>query len=304
MLLLQGHAGRVHSLAFSADGRSLASSGGRARSIWLWDLPADKPRAVLRGHRCRVMALAFSRAGWLASADVQSTVKLWNAATAQEEASLQEPAFWHSGQFGLAFSADGRILAASGLSQRPFGFGVRRWDVGSGEELPFLMSDAGNVNTLAFSPDGCTLAAVNRGYTVHLWDLATGRERLVLAPGAEVRSMAFSPSGHILVTGGSCSVILWAVASGEILAEIKAHTRPVNQVAFTADGSRLATASCDQTVKLWEVATREGEVRERATFAWPIGRIYSLAFSPDGMTAAAGGNTDILVWDVDAAACQ
>jgi WD40 repeat protein len=298
MLILKGHAGRVHSLAFSADGRTLASSGGRAWSIWLWDLPADRPRAILRGHRCRVTALAFSREGLLASADVQSTVKLWNVAATQELQSLQGPAFWHFGNFGLAFSADGRILAAGGVSQRPFGFGVRRWDVVTGDEKPFLMSDGGTVNSLAFAPDGRTLAAVYRDRTVRLWNQALGRERLTLNHRTEVRSMAFSPDGRTLVTACGCFVMLWDVDSGRGLEVVVAHARPVNRVAFTADGSRLATASNDRTVKLWDVAAGDGSLRERATFSWPIGRVYSLAFAPDGMTAAAGGETDILVWDV------
>jgi WD40 repeat protein len=313
MLILKGHAGRVHSLAFSADGRTLASSGGRARSIWLWDLPADKPRAILRGHPSRVTALAFSRDGLLASADLQSTVILWDAAAAQERQSLQGPSFWYTGNFGLAFSPDGRILAASGVRQRPFGFGVRRWDVVTGDEKPFLMCDVGHVNSLAFAPDGVTLAAVYRDRTVRLWNLAAGRERLTLASRydrdgdpvpnrTEIRSLAFSPDGHTLVTASGCSITLWDVDGGAVRASVAAHTRPVNRVAFTADGSRLATASSDQTVKLWDVGAGAGDVRERATFAWPIGKVYSLAFSPDGMTAAAGGDTDILVWDVDEAA--
>jgi WD40 repeat protein len=313
MLILKGHGGRVHSLAFSADGRTLASSGGRARSIWLWDLPADKPRAILRGHHCRVTALAFSRDGLLASADLQSTVKLWDAAAAQERQSLQGPLFWYTGHFGLAFSADGRILAASGVRQRPFGFGVRRWDVVTGDEKPFLECNVGNVNGLAFAPDGVTLAAIYSDRTVRLWNLAASRERLTLshryyqdgdpAPNhTDFRSLAFSPDGHTLVTASGSSITLWEVESGAVRAAVAAHERPVNRVAFTADGSRLATASSDETVKLWDVAAGAGGVRERATFAWPIGRVYSLAFSPDGMTAAAGGDTDILVWDVDEAA--
>jgi WD40 repeat protein len=313
MLILKGHAGRVHSLAFSADGRTLASSGGRAWSIWLWDLPADKPRAILRGHRCRVTALAFAGDGLLASADLHATVKLWDAAVAQERQSLQGQQFWHPGIFGLAFSPDGRILAAGDISQRPWGFGVRRWDIVSGDEKPFLIRDAGPVNHLAFAPDGRTLAASYRDRTVRLWDLAAGRERLILPPRTDrfgdplplrtdIRALAFSPDGHTLVTAGGCFVTLWDVNSGRVRAVIEAHTRPVNRVAFTADGRFLATASTDQTVKLWDVAAGDGGIRERATFAWPIGRVHSLAFSPDGMTAAAGGDTDILVWDVDTAA--
>jgi WD40 repeat protein len=301
MLILKGHGGRVHSLAFSADGRTLASSGGRAWSIWLWDLPADKPRAVLRGHHCRVTALAFSCDGLLASADLHATVKLWDAAAAQERQSLQGQQFWHPGIFGLAFSPDGRILAAGDISQRPWGFGVRRWDIVSGDEKPFLMRDGGPVNHLAFTPDGRTLAASYRDRTVRLWDLAAGRERHGLAHRTDVRSMAFSPDGHTLVTASGCFVTLWDVNSGRARAVVEAHTRPVNRVAFTADGRRLATASGDQTVKLWDVAAADGGVRERATFAWPIGKVCSLAFAPDGMTAAAGGDTDILVWDVDEA---
>ncbi len=130
----------------------------------------------------------------------------------------------------------------------------------------------------------------------YLWRL-THSELLNLSHAGMVSSVAFSPSGTILVTAGDADqgVKLWDVATGKELMSLKGHTKIVNQVAFSADGKKLATASNDHTARLWEVATG----RELAILKPHTAEVSSVAFSPSDKILATGSyDKTIKLWDV------
>jgi WD40 repeat protein len=125
------------------------------------------------------------------------------------------------------------------------------------------------VSSVAFSPDGHTLAAGYADHIVGLWEVATGRQIATLAGHTPftgrssltdhpsgIQSVAFSPDGHILATGGGdYTVRLWEVATGRQIATLAGHTTGVLSVAFSPDGHTLATGGDDDTVRLWDGAT-------------------------------------------------
>jgi len=154
--------------------------------------------------------------------------------------------------------------------------------------------------SVAFSPDGKTLATGSAGKTLRVWDVASRQPLGEPLRGHEnvVNSVAFSPDGKILATGSADKTVrLWDVASRKPLGEpLRGHEEAVYSVAFSPDGKTLASGSRDKTVRLWNVASRQ-----------PLGEplrghgdvVYSVAFSPDGKTlASASADKTVRLWDV------
>ncbi len=172
-----------------------------------------------------------------------------------------------------------------------------------------LHGQSDGILSVAFSPDGKTLAAGDRDYNVVLWDVATGQSLGLPLSGHEfnVWSVSFSPDGKILASGsGDNTIILWDVATRQPLgAPLTGHTDQVQAVAFSPDtleesrgtgGKILASASDDNTVILWDVAT--GQPLGPPLTGHTAG-VKSVSFSPDGKTLASGsGDNTIILWDV------
>jgi serine/threonine protein kinase len=166
-----------------------------------------------------------------------------------------------------------------------------------------LSGHSDTVISVAFSPDGETLASGSGLWdkTIKLWDVRTGREKLILKGHSEgVRSVAFSPDGQIIASGSMDRTIkLWDVHTGHELRTFKGHSDAVFSVAFSPNGQIIASGggSIDKTIKLWDVYTGE----ELRTLIGHSDSIYFVAFSPDGQTLASGSgfwDKTIKLWDV------
>src|SRR5262249_30374107 len=154
--------------------------------------------------------------------------------------------------------------------------------VASGQQKAFLQGHTSAVTSVAFSPDGKTLASASGwgdGTTPELllWDVATGQQRSLKGHTSAVRSVAFSPDGKTLASADGGGVRVWEVATGQHRATLKEQT--TYAVAFSPDGKTLVCAGdVDRAVKLWDVATRE----QKATLKGHTEAVRSVAFSPDG----------------------
>ena len=293
---LEGHThGLFSSVAFAPDGNTLAS-GSSDNAIKLWDARSGKLLHTLEGHTFFVTSMAFAPDGnTLASGSWDETIKLWDARSGELLRTL-EGHKWivHS----VAFAPDGNTLASGSRDKT-----IKTWDAHS-SELQLSIDARGpghkrkghteSVRSVAFAPDGKTLASGSRDKTIKLWD-AHGGETLRTLEGhtSLVRSVAFAPDGQTLASSSIDETIkLWDARSGEVLRTLEGHT---DSVAFAPDGNTLASNTIwSNTVKLWDA--RSGKLLR--TLEGHTEGVNSVAFAPDGNTLVSGSSDNtIKLWD-------
>ena len=249
---------------------------------------------------------------------------LWTAAAAAGDATLFRISKddWNENSdivSCVAWSPDGETIAASygrfvGLLQESRPGQAILWDARTGNRRLALTGYTDGVSSVAFSPDGKTVAASGYVGELKLWDTRNGKLlRLIRAPGI-IRSVAFSPEGAFLAAGlwstkgghDAGEARIWRAATGEEAARLTGHTDAVLSVAFSQGGRLLATGSRDGSARVWDVRTNrlqatltcpkvielarrktESILRKRGQVYEPMPSVQSVAFSPDGRTLAA-----------------
>ncbi|MCI0462369.1 MAG: serine/threonine protein kinase [Gemmataceae bacterium] len=232
VLSFAGHAGDVIQLAFSPDGRRLASVGFDLdeRAVRLWDARTGKELQALKGHEHQVRAVAFHPQGEvLATASWDGTVRLWDATTGRERRVLRGPA---KRMLAVAFSPDGRLLAAGGDDGS-----IRLWEVATGKEAGSLPGHKIRAFELAFSPDGTRLASAGGDSVVRVWDLAARREQCSARVSAgSVTQLEFSPDGKRVVCRDSEAVLLVDSTYGQVVLVLPDLLREVRAAYPRAQG--------------------------------------------------------------------
>ena len=297
---LEGHTTTVYSVAFSPDGKMLASGSGDG-TICLWNATTGEHLQTLEGSGYSV---AFSPDGsTLASASWDDTIRLWNATTGEHLQTLEG----HTDTvYSVAFSPDGSTLASGSKDET-----IRLWDANTGTHIRTLEGHTDTVYSVAFSPDGSTLASGSTDTTIRLWNATTGEhirtlmhykspnDSLSRGSAYRVFSVAFSPDGQTLASAGnsgfSGTVRLWDAATGaHIRTYFLSYHRSIWGVAFSPDGLMLAGRG-RYGIYLLDAATG-AHIRTLS------GRFYDMAFSPDGLMLASAVNVTtfsggkILLW--------
>jgi uncharacterized protein with WD repeat len=248
---LRGHTDWIGGIAWSPDGRVLASPSGD-RTIRLWDAATGALVRKLEGHSERVFSVAWSPDGrTLASGSNDSTIRLWDAATGTVVRKLEE----HSRSvYGVAWSPDGRTLASASGDKT-----VRLWDGATGAVIRTLEGHSGHVNSVAWSPDRQTLASASDDNTIRLWEGQSGREiKIVESHSQRVCDISFSSDGKILSSvSWDDTVKLWDCDSWRIIASVKAeHVSGSNwqSVGFHPHSQMLATlGEEDKVIRAWDL---------------------------------------------------
>jgi len=297
-LSLKGHTSRVQSLAFSPDGKTLAS-GSRDRTLRLWAVATGTLHKTLSAGAGRVQAVVFSRDGKsVVSGGSDGKITVWDAESGETRQTLAGSA---DSVTCLAFSPQGSILASGGedgmirvwdmatgkekraLSAHAYGVTsvvfapdgktfasggeeaeIKLWDATTWETRATLTGHDGGVTSVAFSPDGKSLASSSNDGKIKFWDTATSKPLVTLAGHSlSVTSIKLSPRGNILLSvGKDRTVKLWDAGAGKLLKSLDGHTGWINSIALSADAKTVATGSSDMTIRLWNLAISEPVVKD------------------------------------------
>jgi WD40 repeat protein/serine/threonine protein kinase len=263
---LRGHKFHISYVSFSRDGRLLGSTGFD-KTLRLWDVATHRQVAEFTHNFDQVVSCDFSPDGKLVASSTYLTgteTLVWDIATGQKVKQL--PATL------ARFSPDGTLLAACDNDK------LLLWNTATWEEPKTLTGFSSEITSLAFAPDGKTLAAGEWNGTIRLWDMVEQREIAHrVGHTLQVPRVAFSPDGRRLATGGVDSTIkLWDLPLLQEVATLTGHDAPVLSVAFSPDGLTLASASNDSTVRLWRAPPPESAEAPGATKPIDIVRLFTL----------------------------
>ena len=287
--LMREHCGLVEAVAFSPDGRRLASASWDA-SVRVWDVDTGEALGVLNGHTDGVLTVDFSPDGTLlATGGDDNTVRLWDS----ESGGLLTTLKGHKDFVRqVAFSPKGRILASASADGT-----VHLWDSIGRRAGPVLRGPSGPVCALSFSRDGWMLASAGSAKVISLWDSRSGKPLGYLSGhSSTILALAFNPRSSILASGGEDRVIrLWDTKDGSESQRLEGHEHAVTSLAFSPNGRHLSSVGRDRTVRIWDVQT--GKEVHRLEGYTP--QVMSIAFSPDGQVIASGADDhSIRIWSL------
>jgi WD40 repeat protein len=243
-----GHSDRVRTVIWSPDGSHIASAGAD-QTVQVWDILSGFHIFTCLGHTDVVSALAWSPDGMrIASASHDKTVQVWDADSGNK-------IFTYTGHFDwvndVTWSPDGKRIASAGTDKT-----VHIWDAATGKHIYTYRGHSDWVRGVAWSPDGKHIASASDDQTVHIWD-------------------AEHPPGMLKLYNPLA------------LNAYRGHADRVNAVAWSPIGKRIASASLDQTVRIWD-ATRSHVF----TYQDHSSAVYAIAWSPDGKRIASGSGDD------------
>ena len=289
----EGHTSNVRSIAFSPNGKLIAS-GSEDKKIKLWDVDAGMELRSMGGNGGTITSLVFADDRTLVSGDDYGNVKLWNIARGEEIITL-ERAGCHSRQScltGLALSDDRKTLAVAGKGEV-----ITFWDIPSRREVNRLTAQQLSVKSLAFASSAGLLATAVQDGTILIWNIADSSRKTLYKSndGAEVSSVAFSPDGKYLVGGSQDNFVrVWSVENNELMNAWAAHEGGVNCVIYNQDGGSIISGGNDNNIKIWKGYTG---AQLLPALKHKL-KIRAVASSPSGDLVTGGGNdSSVTLWN-------
>ncbi len=306
---LIGHTYDVKKVIFNPENNQQLASGAHDCSVRLWDLSTGANHRVLTAHTGPVIDLAFVKHGQqLVSVAPNDPVRVWDLLNVGYKQKLSGHSDYVT---SVAFSVNNPELLASGSLDHT----VRLWDAKTGFCKAELRGHEGVVSSVKFSCNGQWIASGSEDTTVRLWNVETNTFERILGSHRQrhqteerkgwIRSVAFSPDGNLLASGGYDETIrLWNISGGIPRVIEQAHQGRMTSLAFSPNGTLLASGGADKAIKLWNPST----LRVAQPFLQSHRQeVTSLAFSPNGTLLASGGgdyrdknqmDCDIRIWNV------
>ena len=290
----------VTKMAFSPDGNTIATCGGRwTAHIDIWDIASSSLKNTLIGHTGGVYAIAFSPDGkTLASGSFDNTICLWDVSAGEHKSSIIAHTDYIT---SVAYSPDGNTFASYGQDGT-----IILWDTEDFEQRTTITGHISGFPKIAFSPDGNTLVSGNRDKTLRLWDTTTGSNiGTFVGHIGPVISVDFSPDGQTIASSGGVvfgdrwfaddyPIRLWDVSSGLQTATIFGHEHGIYRVVYSPDGKYLLVYGSDKRPTFWD--TTSGTIFW--TFNEYTDKIGYISFSPDGKKFVYGDSNGVYLWDI------
>jgi WD40 repeat protein len=258
----------VAAVAFTPDGKSLATCCLNRPTVRLWDVATGKVRSSLDCRTEGVSDLKVSADGRTLAVGCrdEAMVRLWDLGAEKLAVTLTG----HTGRMmtRVAFSPDGKTLASAATVERRerrdaivnthYEGEVKLWDVASGKERFTIHGHEERVYCLRFAPDGKTLATGDNEGIAKIWDAGTGKELATFnghrGPNPTLTDLAFSPDGKILATASlDKTILLWDLSARKVVAVLKGDPTPLSSVVFAPDGKRIVSGHQDGGIRIWDM---------------------------------------------------
>ena len=289
--ILEGHTAKVWDVAFSPDGR-LVASGSVDDTLRLWNVEQGKLIRIMEGHPFPVLRLKYSALGiTIVTGSTDGVIRVWDVSTGKYLQSLEGHTGWIT---GLDVSRDGNWLVSSAEDDT-----VRLWRMPKGNLSQIIDEGMSGVRTSTFSRDSLTIG----------WGEENGKLKLRTVSGIwlgtlsnssqPVISLAFSPDGTLLASGDKSGVIrIWNIKEKTQVQALRSHTDLINDLVFSPDGQWLVSASADKSLRLWRLEDGIFQSMPQLIFSGHSGEVTSVDFSPNHLLVVSGSEDGtVRLWD-------